>query len=237
MRTNCRCEPTRVCGPPTSGNGGWVSVALASFVDGPAEVTLRRPPPLDTTLDVVHDDHGGVQVLEGDQLVAEAEARAGDDALERPAPVTVEEAIAAEQRYVGHHHHAFPSCFTCGTDRHADDGLRIFPGPVEGRPGTVACTWTPSSTTATHDGTTVTDPITWAAVDCPSAWPFLGEGTVALLGRMAVEVRRRPVVGELYVVVGESAGADRRKRFGRAALYTPDGEPVAVSRATWITVA
>jgi hypothetical protein len=226
----------RFCGPPTSGNGGWVSGSLAGFVEGPAEVTLRQPPPLGTPLEVVHDEDGGVRLLDGDELVAEARPRSVDDELDWPLPVTIEEAREAEERYLGHHHHAFPTCFTCGTGRDEDDGLRIFPGPVEGRPGTVACTWTPTRTTASEAGTTVTGPITWAAVDCPSAWPFLGEGTVALLGRMTASIDRPPVVGETYVVVGEAAGEDGRKRFGRAALYTPLGEPVAVSRATWITV-
>ena len=46
----------RFCGPPIWGNGGWVSGSLAGFVDGPAEITLRRPPPLGSPLEVVHGD-------------------------------------------------------------------------------------------------------------------------------------------------------------------------------------
>ena len=59
--------------------------------------------------------------------MAEARPRAGDDVIEWPLPVTLDEARAAEKRYVGHHHHAFPTCFTCGTGREEDDGLRIMP--------------------------------------------------------------------------------------------------------------
>lgn len=210
--------------------------ALAGLLDGPAEVTLRRPPALDVELAVVRDEHGGVRLLDGEELVAKAQRRPVDDELAWPDPVTVDEARTAEEGYAGHRHHAFPTCFTCGTGRAEGDGLRIFPGPVEGRPGVVASTWVPTGSTAGEGTRKVTDPITWAAVDCPSAWPFLSADTVALLGRMAAELVRPVEVGETYVVVGDDAGRDGRKRFGRAALFTTSGEPVAVSRTTWVTV-
>jgi hypothetical protein len=40
----------RYRGPPDSGNGGYVCGLVAGFLGGSAEVTLRRPPPLDRTL-------------------------------------------------------------------------------------------------------------------------------------------------------------------------------------------
>ena len=46
----------RFCGPPRSGNGGYVCGSLAAFVEGTAEVTLRRPPPLDRPLFVERED-------------------------------------------------------------------------------------------------------------------------------------------------------------------------------------
>lgn len=49
----------RYCGPPNSANGGYAAGRLAAFVDGTAEVTLRRPPPLDTALNV-HPDRKSV---------------------------------------------------------------------------------------------------------------------------------------------------------------------------------
>ena len=56
--------PARYRGPASSGNGGWTAGALAGLLDHdvPADhaarwptvqVTLRRPPPLDTPLPVV----------------------------------------------------------------------------------------------------------------------------------------------------------------------------------------
>src|SRR6185503_12253340 len=46
----------RFCGPPNSGNGGYVCGRLAPHIPGGAEVTLRAPPPLDKPLDIVATD-------------------------------------------------------------------------------------------------------------------------------------------------------------------------------------
>lgn len=46
---------SRFNGPPGSANGGYVAGLLARHVPGPAEVTLLRPPPLATPLDVTVD--------------------------------------------------------------------------------------------------------------------------------------------------------------------------------------
>jgi hypothetical protein len=46
----------RYCGPPNSGNGGYVCGRLAQHIPGGAEVTLRAPPPLEKSLDVVAMD-------------------------------------------------------------------------------------------------------------------------------------------------------------------------------------
>jgi hypothetical protein len=62
--------PKRFCGPPESGNGGYVCGLLAGYVNGDAEVTLRLPPPLDRPLDVVRES-GVARLMEGDKLVAE----------------------------------------------------------------------------------------------------------------------------------------------------------------------
>jgi hypothetical protein len=38
----------RFCGPPGSANGGYACGLIAAYLDGQAEITLRRPPPLAT---------------------------------------------------------------------------------------------------------------------------------------------------------------------------------------------
>ena len=42
----------RFCGPPGSGNGGYTAGRLAALIGDPAEITLRRPPPLETEMRV-----------------------------------------------------------------------------------------------------------------------------------------------------------------------------------------
>jgi hypothetical protein len=46
----------RFRGPPESGNGGYTCGLVAGRVDGPAEVTLRLPPPLEEPLTVASGD-------------------------------------------------------------------------------------------------------------------------------------------------------------------------------------
>src|SRR2546423_1845323 len=50
--------PSRFNGPAGVGNGGYVCGPIAAYVDGPATVTLRRPPPLDTPMEVERDGDG-----------------------------------------------------------------------------------------------------------------------------------------------------------------------------------
>ena len=224
--------PHRYRGPDTSGNGGWTCGAVASFVQGRAEVTLRRPPPLDTPMTVTVDGDR-VSVHHGSDLVAAA-APSGSP-LHVPPFVAPDEAQAASARYHGHVHHEFPGCFTCGTARKQGEGLRLFTGPVAGRPELVATTWVPDASLA-DDGRHVTPEVTWAALDCPSVWAHLDDGTAAVLGRLTARIDARPEVGRTYVVVGEATGGEGRKRFGSAALFSTDGELIAMSNAVWITI-
>ena len=75
--------PSRFNGPAGIGNGGYVCGRIAAYVEGPATVTLRLRPPLDTPMAVEHDDEGSVRVRHGRTLIGEAApapglARAGD---------------------------------------------------------------------------------------------------------------------------------------------------------------
>jgi hypothetical protein len=214
--------PGRYNGPPDSGNGGYTCGLVAAILGGVAEVTLRRPPPLDRDLEVVRAN-GRVQIRDGAALVAEAEPAAVD--ADVPTPVSVEEAAEASARYAGFLHHAYNTCFVCGPGR--EDGLRVYAGPVEGRPGLVASPWTP--------GPEVRPELVWAALDCPSGWAvddFQREGV--LLGRMAAEIDRLPASGEPHVIVGWRVGEDGRKRFAGSALLTAEGEALVRARSTWI---
>jgi hypothetical protein len=208
---------SRFRGPDESGNGGYSCGLVARELGGPAEVTLRLPPPLARPL-----QFDGRRLLDSGDVVAEA--RRADVEVDVPAPVTFAEAERAQAPDVDS---PFPHCFVCGHARAPGDGLRIFAGPVPGR-NLVAATWTP------REGE-VGPEFVWASLDCPGAYATgaMGRGTI-VLGRLAARVERIPHPDEPCVVVGWPLGSDGRKHYAGTALYTADGELLGVARATWI---
>jgi hypothetical protein len=231
--------PARFCGPPDSGNGGFTAGSLAALLDGPGEVTLRTPPPLERPLAVerVGDE---LRLVDGDVVVAEAKPATVD--LLAPPPVAVDEARAAEatsrfRQAPGEH--PFPTCFVCGTDRHEGDGLRLFPGRLPGR-DEFAVPWTPAAEFGDDDGLVRTE-IVWSALDCPSSFAmYMEEDPLPgpyVLGRLAVRIASRPRVLEDHVVLGWRVGVDGRKLFAGSALYDAHGTVLAVAGATWISIA
>jgi hypothetical protein len=124
--------PRRFNGPPQSANGGIACGAVARFVDGPAEVSLRTPPPLDTPLEVDRAGGGEVTVWHGDTLVARARP-AGLDDIVPPVRPTVAQAREAMRNHpwLGEPH-VLSDCFVCGPGRH--DGLGVHFGPLPGWP-------------------------------------------------------------------------------------------------------
>lgn len=211
----------RYRGPTASGNGGYSAGSLARFVDGPAEVTLRLPPPLERPLTVVAEDEGRVLLLDGEAVVAEA--RPGAVGIDPPAPVSVEEAEDAASRHVRWGGENFGECFSCG--ERPEDGLCIHVGPVAGR-NVQAAPWTARE---------VSPEVVWAAIDCAGAYAVGGPGRgEVLLGRMTAEIRRLPEEGQRCVVVAWPLGEDGRKLHAGTALLSDEGEVLALSRQTWI---
>jgi hypothetical protein len=227
--------PTRFNGPPGSGNGGYSCGVLGTRIGDCAEVTLRLPPPLDREMSI--DDEGeGIErrwrMLDGAAIVATG--RPSAPGVTCPEPPSLDVARAAESAYSGFDRHVFPSCFVCGPQRGEGDGLRIFPGRVEGR-GIVASGWTPNDNVGLADG--AVDPVVvWGALDCPTY--FGGRlndyGRIAVLGRLTAHLRAPVRVGRPHVVVGWPLGREGRKWEGGAAVFTADGELCAFSRGMWV---
>ncbi len=226
--------PKRFCGPPDSGNGGYVCGLLAGYASGDAEVTLRMPPPLERPLDVVRDADGGASLMDGDKLVAEAKPAEID--VDAPgAPSWDEAVVAAKRGYANRGNEQYNSCWVCGLDRGPGDGLCIFPGPIAEGSREMLATWIPDATVAHPDGI-VPPEIVWSALDCPSGFPYIQPTGVVVLGRYAVK-RMAPIRrDERYIVRGWRTGIDGRKMHSSSALYTADGELCAVSKATWIQI-
>jgi hypothetical protein len=229
----------RFRGPPSSANGGYCCGRLAAFIEGAAEVTLRRPPPLEKDLSVRSTSDGSVALYDGEELIATA-CRA-DVAVEATAPPTFEDAVAASRRTFDPAVHKLPMCFVCGPDRDPGDGLRIFCGPLAAEDydwsGPVAAPWVPEPYTADASGD-VAPEFVWAALDCPTAYAAgspQGFPTI-LLGRQAVAIERPPKVGEHCVVTAWLVRREGRKYYAEAALFGEGGALLARCRATWIEV-
>lgn len=228
----------RFCGPPNSGNGGYVCGLLAGQSQGPTTAVLRAPIPLDQDLDLAPGDGGARLTLGGESLIAES-GPARHDLPEPPVVPTLDQARAAAERHLGHTTRIHPICFTCGSERGEGDGLRVFPGQLEGaEPGVVACVWTPHADFAGADGT-VGPEIVWAALDCPGffAWVEREGRHGALLGTMTGEVEAPVRAGQDYVVLAWPIVRDGRKEISGVALFDADGRRVARGHQVWITMA
>ena len=225
----------RFNGPPESGHGGYVCGMLAGLISGPAEVTLRRPPPLDRPLDVQRLEGGRIALRDGETVIAEGAPASVE--IDGPEPVPFPDAESASRSYVGFHQHAFPTCFGCGPRRPKGDGLRIFPGQVGGR-NIVAAPWTPDAALTDEDGQ-VRPEFMWAALDCVGGWAILAQlpERPVVLGRLAAKLLAPVRGGEGCVVIGWPVGEDGRKLYSGTALFSEGGELRAFARATWVRLA
>lgn len=224
--------PRSFNGPRASGHGGYSAGVVAGFIDGPAEVTLRRPVPLDRELDVTPlDDRGAIGLLDGETLIAEGRPAPGF-ALELPAPVSLAEAEEARTRHRGLPDWEFSECFVCGLAR--ADAFRVFAGEVDGR-DLVASPWTPAPPTA-DEATTVRSEIVWAVLDCPTYFAVhLGrELTMSVLARLTATVDAAVVAGQPHVVASWPIASEGRKHTAGIAIFTADGQACARAEALLI---
>lgn len=221
--------PARFCGPPDSGNGGYTCGLLAKELGGVVECTLRSPVPLETPLEIERSQSGGILRQSG-KVIVEASSTILD--LASPAPIDLETATAAmKSSFALDPRHPFPTCFVCGPERKAHDGLEIFPAAIH--EGLYAATWLP----AAEFGDTrqfLRPEFLWAAMDCPTGFaagfPIAGK---LVTGRLAVEQLQPIKVGERCLLLSWPLHIEGRKHFSAACLYQ-NQKPCAVARATWI---
>jgi hypothetical protein len=223
----------RFCGPPNSGNGGYVCGRLAKNLSGTVSVRLKAPPPLNTALrrEWTTDT---ARLLNGSTLIGEAKTSL--ISLEPPSPPSLSQAERAAESYPGFRSHPFPHCFVCGPARAAGDGLRIFPGLLEDRT-LHAAPWVPDQSLADDTGSVAPEFI-WSALDCPSAFAVfpVPVGMAIVLGELCASLVRDLAIGQPAVVSAWPITHEGRKRSSGSAIHTSDGKLVAVARAVWVEV-
>lgn len=224
---------SRFCGPPKSGNGGYVCGRVAAHVSGSASVRLKTPPPLETELRI-EASYSEARLMQGSNVIAEAKAATLD--LTPPAAPSFAEAEEAAKSYTGFTRHVFPRCFVCGPQRASGDGLRIFPGLTTSR-SMVAAPWIPDPSLG-NGSKVVRSEFLWAALDCTSGFAVLPipEGKAIVLGELCVRIDDSITPSEKCIVIGWPLQFDGRKRFAGSAVFSSSGRPAAVGRATWIEV-
>lgn len=226
----------RFCGPPESGNGGYTSGMVASLLATTCECTLRKPIPLERDLQT-ESSAEVARLLDAGEVIVEAVPT--KIIMPEQEPVPLKEAEHAAGQSPAFRNHPFPTCFTCGPQRKAGDGLRIFPGRIATdphAPALFAAPWTPDPS-LTIGGAIVRPEFVWAAMDCPTGFaagfPWLG---TLVTGRLAVEQLLPVYPLRPYVVMSWSRGNEGRKYHAGAGLYGPDGELCAKARATWVKI-
>jgi hypothetical protein len=221
----------RFCGPPDSANGGYFCGLVAALSQDTRTVRLMKPPPLDTSLDVVELPDGLIAVRHTDETIAQS--RPATLQVDVPVPPGYVEALDASLRYSGFTEHPFPTCFVCGPQRARGDGLRVFAGPVAGRE-IVAAPWAPDASLDGGDGK-VCPEFMWAAMDCPGCFAANKSGRGNwLLGEFTAHVDRRVHIDEPCRVIGWHIGSKGRKHEAGTALFDEDGELCGRARAVWI---
>tara|TARA_R110002072_G_scaffold1780_13_gene14970 strand:- start:47994 stop:48740 length:747 start_codon:yes stop_codon:yes gene_type:complete len=235
-------------GPPSSGNGGYVSGIFARLIKDTTatEVTLRAPIPLDHLLTAVPPDNDVARVVDGETLIAEV--RAAELSLDIPEPVDWDLVRGAEPlsysfaenihpqssqqtsqqtlKVRGFH----PICFCCGADH--EDGLQVFAAPLD--EGRVAAIWRTKQEWAAEDGKLRAEYL-WTAMDCPGQFAFMSAGIkTGLLGRMTGRIHARPVAGEDLLVTAWTVRVEGKKHFAGSAIHTKDNKLCGEAMTVWI---
>jgi hypothetical protein len=222
----------RFCGPDGMGNGGYGCGVLAAGIDGPAEITLKAPLPLDKPITLTRGPNG-TRLADGDVEIGVA--RPASLELDVPEAPSFGEAQQAMEGQVPEDVHLAPHCFVCGPKRKAGDGMRILAGPLENRGRMAAAGWIIDESLVDADGLAKPEYI-YGALDCPGYIAVGKADQMALLGRMTAEILARPKRGERCIAAGWPIEQEGRKFHVGTAVYAEDGTVLARALSTWIAL-
>jgi hypothetical protein len=223
----------RFRGPPTSGNGGYVAGVVAELIEGPAQVDLLAPIPLEVPLHRRRDD-AEVMLFDAHSNYARARPLDGPLEFEFPSPPSEEELEAASMSFPGPSGHPIPGCFVCGTERSPGDGLCIYAGESPHRDVAVA-EWIPDVELADEHGH-VAERFLWAALDCPSYFGLCEPRPLALLARLSANIERPILPGERLHITAWELSREGRKHHSATVIHDEAGDVVAAAKALWVEV-
>jgi hypothetical protein len=219
--------PGRFEGAPGRAQGGYTGGLLH---DGrPRRVWFRSAIPLDTDLDV--DTEGDIWTVTSDGTIV-LESHPVEPLTNPLANVSMEDAIAGRVKAEAA---GLPDliapCYSCGT---REGTLRTHPGRVSD-----GSTWAAPITYPEWTSTdSAVDPAhIWAVIDCAPGYPVAfgdPEPRFAFTGWITVDVRSSIQPGRTAIVVASAGPWEGRKRAAKSALWTEDGELVALSESLWI---
>lgn len=226
--------PSRFCGPPGMANGGYLAGRLADLVGAPTvTVRLRRPTPLDRML-TVRRGGDGVQLFDGDELLATATAAELDLAV--PAVPSPDDAAAARAGLPPRAGHPFPDCFGCGPARDPAEAVCAVVGPLPDRPDVWAGRFRPGVGLPSADGMAAPETV-GAALDCPSLQPAAPRlDSPWLLGTITLAFDRPVRLDTDHVLLAWLLDREGRRATTASALVGPDGTVCARARAVWFAV-
>ena len=224
------------CGPPGIGNGGYMAGRLAQHIamnDQAVQVTLHRPTFIRQPLNCMITPSDTAVLYDG--RVKTAEAAVARLELDVPPPPSLRQAAVARLSYRAQHHHPFPNCFVCGTNRQPGDGLRIFAGPT-GCNDLYAAPWKPYQVLTDSRGY-VKPEFVWAALDCPGAFAAMGNHVrPLLLGRLTAQIYTPLMVENDYVVTSWLIAQEGCKHHVGTAVFTSNGSLQAKAKAIWFDI-
>ncbi len=218
----------RFRGPPASGNGGVSAGLAAAFVEGPATIRLRRPPPLGRPLRV-RRGKGAVQIMDASEVIMEAAG--GFPPVEPPIDRDILRWAFERGTTPVPDRHGAPECFVCGSRA---DGLGIWPHHLAGTE-VWATVWIPDASVSA-DGVTVDSHIVWGALDCPAGVAVVRFGSAKpeffpALARLTARLESPVPVDRPVAVFGWPIDEDERRINGGTAIIDTNGTVLAAAYA------
>ncbi len=228
---------SRYCGPPGSGNGGYVCGRIAQYLGNSAQVRLHAPVPLNKSMKLLRQENGNLHLMDEDQLIATGQTDNVEISL--IPKISFEQAENSAKHCRGLHFHPFPECFVCGPDREQGDGLRIFPGPVDqevSEKPLVAAPWIPHVSLA-DDNAKVLPEFIWAALDCTGSFAIdFSADKVLVLGQFSVNLSQSINADEKCVVWGRLNRVEGRKHYCSTAILNGNQKLCGKGEAIWIAI-